>query len=309
MEKIPVIAVVGATATGKSELALRLAKAFDGEIISGDSMQIYRGMDIGTAKPTPEERAAVPHHLIDVADITEEYSAADFIEQATGKAIDIVKRGKLPIIAGGTGLYIDLLLSGKTLTEMEKHDALRSELYERAEKEGAEALHTYLRSVDPISAEAIHPNNVKRVVRALEIYLTSGMTKTKQDELSKLSESRYNYKLFYLSSSDRQLLYDRINLRVDRMLAAGLEKEVKGLYDKGLAQTLTASQAIGYKEFYPYFEQKTDLNSVINAIKQHTRNYAKRQMTYFNRMENKTVFDISTENTDDIFAKAAEICK
>lgn len=309
--KIPIIAVVGATATGKSDLAMRLALSLGGEIISGDSMQIYQGMDIGTAKPTNEERALIPHHLIDISDISESFSVATFIEKATEAAKDIVKRGKVPIIAGGTGLYIDLLLSGRMLTEMESNEKLRKEFYDKAEREGNEALHEYLRGFDPESAEAIHPNNVKRVVRALEIYFSSGMTKTQQNEISKQSESIFEYKLIYLVSSDRQLLYDRINLRVDKMIAMGLENEVKRLYESGLANTPTASAAIGYKEFFPYFEQKTDLKTVIEEIKQHTRNYAKRQTTYFNRMENKTVLEIS-ENSDRFFeiaSKVLAICK
>lgn len=308
MEKIPVIAVVGVTAAGKSELALRLARALGGEIISGDSMQIYRGMDIGTAKPTKEERASVPHHLIDIADINEVFSVAVFIEKAREAAFDISKRGKTPIIAGGTGLYIDLLLSGKRLTEMDSQDKLRGELYERAEKEGCEALHGYLREVDPASADAIHPNNIKRVVRALEIYLSSGSTKTRQDELSRLNESVFDYTLIYLTGSDRQLLYDRINARVDTMLSSGLESEVKKLYDAGLAETVTASQAIGYKEFFPYFEGKTDIKTVADTIKKNTRNYAKRQMTYFNRMKNKTELDIAAYSPESIFQKSAELC-
>lgn len=307
-EKIPVIAVVGATASGKSALALRLAKILGGEIISGDSMQIYRGMDIGTAKPTQEEQAYVPHHLIDIADITEAFSVADFIEKARIAAITIKNKGSVPIIAGGTGLYIDMLLSGKTLTETETNEELRKELYERAEKEGNVALHAYLRSLDPESAEVIHPNNVKRVVRALEIYLTSGTTKTKQDEYSRQTESIFDYRIIYLASADRQILYDRINTRVDKMFEDGLENEVRTLYHQGLQETPTASQAIGYKEFFPFFEQKTDLKTVSDEIKQHTRNYAKRQMTYFNRMQNKTGFDISTASTDSIFEKALASC-
>lgn len=308
MDKIPVITIVGVTASGKSELALRLCEHFGGEIISGDSMQIYRGMDIGTAKPTREETARIPHHLIDIADITEAFSVAVFIEKATQAAKEIAGRGKLPVVVGGTGLYIQLLLNGRMLPEMDSNEELRKELYEKAEKEGNRALHDYLKSVDPESAAAIHPNNVKRVVRALEIYLTSGITKTRQNQLSMQGESPFDYKLLYLSSPDRQLLYDRINARVDKMMAAGLEDEVRKLYARGLADTPTASQAIGYKEFFPYFEGKIDLNTVISDIKQHTRNYAKRQITFFNRMENKTIIDISA-GSDAVFHKAVEVCR
>ncbi len=307
MDKIPVIAIVGVTASGKSELALRLCERFGGEIISGDSMQIYRGMDIGTAKPTREETKRVPHHLIDIAEITEAFSVALFIEKATQAAREIAGRGKMPVVVGGTGLYIQLLLNGRMLPEMDSNEELRRELYEMVEKEGNQALHDYLRSVDPESAVAIHPNNVKRVIRALEIYLTSGITKTRQNQISLQGESPFDYKLLYLSSSDRQLLYGRINARVDKMMADGLEDEVRKLYAQGLADTPTASQAIGYKEFFPYFEGKIDLDTVISDIKQHTRNYAKRQITFFNRMENKTVIDISA-GKDAVFQKAAEVC-
>lgn len=308
MDKIPVIAIVGVTASGKSELALRLCEQLGGEIISGDSMQIYRGMDIGTAKPTQAEMERVPHHLIDIADIGEAFSVALFIEKATDAAREIASRGKVPVIVGGTGLYIQMLLNGRMLPEMDSHEALRKELYEKAEKEGNAALHDYLRSVDPESADTIHPNNVKRVVRALEIYLTTGKTKTRQNELSLQGESPFDYKLLYLASPDRQLLYDRINLRVDKMMEVGLEDEVRMLYAQGLAETPTASQAIGYKEFFPYFEGKTDLDTVISDIKQHTRNYAKRQITFFNRMENKTVIDVST-GSDAVFNHAIEVCR
>lgn len=308
MDKIPVIAIVGVTASGKSELALRLCEQLGGEIISGDSMQIYRGMDIGTAKPTREEQARVPHHLIDIADITEAFSVALFVEKATQAAKEIAGRGKMPIVVGGTGLYIQMLLNGRMLPEMDSNEELRKQLYEKAEKEGNQALHDYLKSIDPESAANIHPNNVKRVVRAIEIYLTTGMTKTRQNVLSLQGESLFDYKLIYLSSPDRQLLYDRINARVDKMMAAGLEDEVRRLYARGLADTPTASQAIGYKEFFPYFEGKIDLNTVISDIKQHTRNYAKRQITFFNRMENKTVIDISA-GSEEVFEKAIEICR
>lgn len=306
MNKIPLLVIVGATATGKSKLALSLAEKFGGEIISGDSMQIYKGMDVGTAKPTLEEMALIPHHLIDIAEISEAFSAALFIEKATRAAEDIIKRGRIPIIAGGTGLYIELLLSGRMLAEMESDEALRKKLYEKAEKEGNEALHALLKKHDPESAEAIHPNNVKRVVRALEIYFTSGLTKTQQNELSKQSESAFDYKLIYLASSDRQFLYDRINARVDKMFELGLEKEAEALYYAGLEHTPTASQAIGYKEFFPYFKQQISLETVIDQIKKHTRNYAKRQITYFNRMQKKTEFDISDSSFDNIFNNSAE---
>ncbi len=283
MEKIPLIAVVGPTASGKSEYALKKAKELGGEIISGDSMQIYRKMDIGTAKPTAEEMGEIPHHLIDVADISEIFSAARFVELASAAIKDIHSRGKMPIIAGGTGLYIDTLISGTELSATEDDPKLREELFTFAREHGADALHQRLKEVDPFSAETIHPNNIKRVARALEIYIKTGETKTEADRKSRLKESIYQPHIVYIRPDKRETLYERIDKRVDKMFDMGLEEEVKQLYLMGLENTPTASQAIGYKEFYPYFKGETDLESVKTAICLNTRHYAKRQMTWFNR--------------------------
>ncbi|MBQ3229407.1 MAG: tRNA (adenosine(37)-N6)-dimethylallyltransferase MiaA [Clostridia bacterium] len=283
MKKIPLLVVVGPTASGKSALAIEKAKELGGEIISGDSMQIYRGMNIGTAKPFPEEMCGIPHHLIDVADITEPFSAARFVELASRAIEDIISRNKLPIIAGGTGLYIDTLVSGTELTVAEDNYELRAELFKEAEENGANALHARLASVDPESAEAIHPNNVKRVVRALEMFLTTGMTKTELDRKSRQKESIYDAKTVYIIPKERETIYERIDRRVDKMLELGLEAEVKALVEQGLRNTPTASQAIGYKEFYPYFDGDCDIEAVRNGICLNTRHYAKRQLTWFNR--------------------------
>ncbi len=283
MKKIPLIVVVGPTASGKSEYALKKAKELGGEIISGDSMQIYRKMDIGTAKPTADEMQEIPHHLIDVADITEIFSAARFVELASKAINDVYSRGKMPIIAGGTGLYIDTLISGTELSATEDDPILREELFAFAEKFGAEALHQRLKEVDPSSAEAIHPNNIKRVARALEIYLKTGETKTEADRKSRLKESIYDPYIVYIRPNERETLYERIDRRVDKMFDLGLEDEVRNLYQAGLESTPTASQAIGYKEFYPYFKGETHIESVKQAICLNTRHYAKRQMTWFNR--------------------------
>ena len=283
MEKIPLIVVVGPTASGKSEYALNRAKDLGGEIISGDSMQIYRKMDIGTAKPSKEEMAGVPHHLIDIADITEVFSAARFVELASKAISDIHSRGKIPIIAGGTGLYIDTLISGTSLSATEDDPQLRKELFDFAEANGAEALHARLAIVDPQSAEAIHPNNIKRVARALEIYIKTGVTKTELDKKSKEKESIYAPHIVYICPKERETIYERIDRRVDKMFEMGLTEEVSELYKMGLRDTVTASQAIGYKEFYPYFDGETDLNTVKDNICLNTRHYAKRQLTWFNR--------------------------
>lgn len=292
MTKIPLIVVVGPTASGKSEYALKKAKDIGGEIISGDSMQIYRKMDIGTAKPSLDEMGEVPHHLIDVADISEVFSAARFVELASAAIEDIHSRGKMPIIAGGTGLYIDTLISGTELSATEDDPILRRELFAFAEEQGAIALHQRLKEVDPVSAEAIHPNNVKRVARALEIYIKTGETKSEADRKSRLKESIYDPYTVYIRPKERETLYERIDKRVDKMFELGLEKEVRELYEMGLENTPTASQAIGYKEFYPYFRGETDLESVKQAICLNTRHYAKRQMTWFNRTQPNEIIEI-----------------
>ena len=254
MENIPVFSVVGPTATGKSAYAVRLAQQKGGEIISGDSMQIYRGMDIGTAKAMADEQGGIVHHLLDIADIDEPFSAGRFMTLAKQKIEEIHARGKVPIVCGGTGLYIELLLTGKQLADTTADEALRAELFAYAQEHGNEALHARLAQADPASAEAIHPNNVKRVVRALEICLTSGVTKSEADRQSKLGDNPYAPTIIRLTAGDREALYTRIDRRVHEMFARGLEQEVRTLCEQGLRDTPTASQAIGYKEFYPYFD-------------------------------------------------------
>ncbi|MBQ8324212.1 MAG: tRNA (adenosine(37)-N6)-dimethylallyltransferase MiaA [Clostridia bacterium] len=284
MKKIPVYAVVGPTASGKSAYAIRLAKELDGEVISGDSMQIYRGMDIGTAKASVAEQQGVPHHLLDVAEITEGFSAGRFMELAKEKIAEIHGRGKTPILCGGTGLYIELLLTGKQLSENTADEKLREELLRFANEQGNEALHARLAELDPKSAENIHPNNVKRVVRALEIALITGSTKSEADEKSREGENPYAPTIVRLTYADRGELYKKIDLRVRRMFEEGLENEVRTLCDRGLRETPTASQAIGYKEFYPYFDGEISLAQVEEDICRNTRRYAKRQETWFSRM-------------------------
>lgn len=292
MSKIPLLVVVGPTASGKSAYAIKKAIELGGEIISGDSMQIYKGMDIGTAKPSVDEMCGVPHHLIDVCEITEQFSAARFVELASSAIEDIVSRNKLPIIAGGTGLYIDTLISGTQLSATEDDPILRGSLFKEAEEHGAEALHAKLAQVDPESASAIHPNNVKRVARALEIYYKTGLTKTEQDIKSRESESIYAPHTVYIVPAERETIYDRINRRVDIMFEQGLVEEVRSLYQNGLRDTPTASQAIGYKEFYPYFDGECDINDVKEAICLNTRRYAKRQLTWFNRKQADEIINI-----------------
>ena len=280
MNKIPVIAVVGPTASGKSDLAVEICLRFGGEVVSADSMQIYKGMDIATAKPAEAEKKGVPHHLMDFLPDTESYSVAEY-QKAAGQAIaDIHSRGRLPVAAGGTGLYVDTLLNNIQLTEDSNHTELREQLKVRAEKEGMEALLNELRGIDPEYAEKMHVNNGKRILRALELWYSSGITMTQQIENSH-TESPYDVCYIGLDAQDRQYLYDRINRRVDLMLDAGLEQEAREYLAK--ENTATSSQAIGCKELKPYFDGRISFDEAVENLKQATRRYAKRQLTWFRR--------------------------
>ncbi len=277
-----ILAVVGPTAGGKSALALTLAGRLSGEIVSCDSMQIYRGMDIGTAKPTVAEMRDIPHHLIDVADPEDSFSVADYVRLAGEAVGGILSRGNLPVFCGGTGLYLDSFLRGGgfELTEgdMELREALRCE----AEKLGNEALHARLKAVDPDSAAAIHPNNLRRVIRALEIFETTGKTKSELDRLSRLPGSAYDPVIIGLRFSDREELYRRIDARVDKMLSDGLLMETERLYKAGVFEkSRTAAQAIGYKELLGFIRGEVTLEKAAEELKISTRHYAKRQMTWF----------------------------
>jgi len=289
-EKINILAVVGPTASGKTALSVALAERLDGEIVSCDSMQIYRGMDIGTAKPTEEEKRGIPHHLIDVVSPDEAFSCADYTAMAEEAVNDIVSRRKLPIFCGGTGLYLDSFVSGNKFVEIKTDENLRRELSEIS----GEELYRELCSVDPESAEAIHPNNKKRVARAVEIYRLTGTPKSEWDRRSRTEESRYAPKIIGLRYADREVLYKRIDLRVDIMVKAGLVEEVEAL---GLKADTTAAQAIGYKEITEYLNGSCSLDYAIDKIKQNTRNYAKRQLTWFGRNEN--IRWITLEGTED----------
>ena len=285
--KIPVIAVAGPTASGKSSLAMRLCKDYNGELISCDSMQIYRGMDIGTAKPSLREREEVPHHLIDICDPDVDFSAAAFAELAREAIADVHSRGKMPILCGGTGLYLDSVLQGVNFGEMEPDLAYRAELFQFAEANGVQALHDKLSAIDPEAARTIHPNNVKRVARALEICRLSGMTKTEWDKNAIKNESPYSACIIALDYKNRENLYARIHLRVDEMFNAGLEQEVRALLDKGyLSPDTTAGGAIGYKELIGYIHGNMTKEEASDALKTATRHYAKRQLTWLRRNEN-----------------------
>jgi tRNA dimethylallyltransferase len=281
-----VIAITGPTASGKSGVAMELAQRLDGEIISGDSMQIYKSMDIGTAKPTSLDMKTVRHHLFDKLDISQSFSVNDYCIAAHEAVTDVLSRNKLPIICGGTGQYIEWFLKGIKLTTVPSDYDLRKKLEEEYDFLGANVLHERLRSFDAQSADAIHQNNKKRLIRAIEIYLLTGKNKSYWDAESQKTSPPFNYEVFYLEH-ERDVLYERINARVEQMRAKGLTDEVKGLWQNGIEHTPTASQAIGYKEFFPFFRNEISEEQAYEAIAQGTRNYAKRQITFFKRIEEK----------------------
>ncbi len=279
MEKQRVLAIVGPTASGKTALAIALAQKLGGEIISCDSMQIYRTMDIGTAKATPEEQRAVPHHLIDVAEPDELFSCQDYAALAREAVREIASRGKLPIFCGGTGLYLDSAVRIDKMADTGRDDAIRAELVAFLEEHGAHALWELLSEVDPEAAEATHENNTRRVVRALEIYRATGIPKTEWDRRSKTDESAYDLTVIALTAEDRSLLHARIDRRVDQMLEAGLLAEARDLFSRIPPEKTTASQAIGYKELLSVLRGERTLEEAAEDIKTATRRYAKRQLT------------------------------
>lgn len=280
--KMPIIVIAGPTASGKTELAIELANTVGGEIVCADSMQIYKYMDIGTAKPTREERKKCPHYLVDFVDPRMEFSVADYVAVAHTRIADIVSRGKIPVMCGGTGLYINSVVDDVEFGEYENDYALRNELNAIAERDGAEKLIDMLREVDPVSAERLHPNNLKRVIRAIEFFRISGVPISEHQEETKKRESRYEPVMF-LIDRPREELYERINRRVDIMLNMGLVDEVRSLLDRGITREMNSMQGIGYKEIISYLEGEITLDEAKAAIKQNSRRYAKRQLTWFRR--------------------------
>ena len=277
-----ILAIVGPTAGGKTALSLALAKALDGEVICCDSMQIYRGMDIGTAKPTPEEMAEIPHHLLDVADPADAFSVNDYVTRAKEAVQDILDRGKLPVFCGGTGLYLDAFLRGGLPETPPADPVLRARLDAEADALGEDALHARLAAVDPESAETVHKNNRRRVIRALEIFELTGIPKSEWDRRSNEAPLCYNAAVIGLRFADRALLWSRIAQRVDLMLEQGLLQETKRLLEGGVFENSpTAAAAIGYKELLPYLRGECDLAAATEELKTATRRYAKRQMTWF----------------------------
>lgn len=280
MQKKKIIAVVGPTASGKTALGVELAKKYNGEIVSADSMQIYQGLDITTAKPSQEEMQGIPHHLISVLPRSESFSVADYVHLANAKIQEIASRNKQPILVGGTGLYIDSVLNGMQFTP-QGDSRIREQLMHRADTGSTAILYQELKALDPQAAEKIHPNNTIRLVRALEICLTTGKTFTEYKLQNASHTSPYHACIIGLDYADRQVLYDRINQRVQNMVSQGMLDEVKTAYQH--RNTRTASAAIGYKELIPYLEKKAALQDCIAMIQQETRRYAKRQLTWFRR--------------------------
>ena len=278
-----ILVVCGPTASGKTALAVELARQFGGEVVSADSMQVYRGMDIGTAKPTPAEMRGVPHHMIDVAGPKENYSVARYVQDAVPIVDGILARGKLPIVAGGTGLYIDHLTAGRQFAPFEPDSGLREQLQARAEAEGLPALRRQLEQIDPDAAARIHPNDEKRTLRALEVWLSTGKTISQHDRESREIPDRYTPLTIALNFQERPWLWERIDQRVDGMMEHGLEKEVRQLLADGVPRSCTAMQAIGYKELAAAISEGRPVSEGAEEVKLRSRQYAKRQLTWFRR--------------------------
>ena len=279
------ICICGPTASGKTALSVALAQQLHTEIISADSMQIYRGMDIGTAKPTEAERCGVPHHLLDICDPGEPFSVARYVELADAAAQDILRRGMIPVVAGGTGLYMDALIECSTFTGDETDLSIREKYQRMAAEQGNIAVHECLRRVDPEGAARLHPNNLKRVIRALEVYEQTGMTLDAFNRLHKRPAPKYQAIKIGVCPAERQVLYERIDKRVDQMLADGLLDETRRLLERGTLAG-TAAQAIGYKELLGFLQGEQPLEECVALLKQRSRNYAKRQLTWLKRDDN-----------------------
>lgn len=295
LSKPRVVAVGGPTASGKTALSVALARAFDGEIINADSMQIYKNLDVGTAKPSAEERQEIPHYLLDFLSPETPYSVADFTAAADPLIRDITARGRLPLVVGGTGLYITSLLSGMAFAPEKTDPAIRARLQARADTEGGAALYAELQRIDPDYAAQVHPNNLPRVIRALELFEATGRRMSDQRREARPAEAPYHALCLCLTCRDRAVLYSRIDRRVDEMVENGVLDEARQVYDHRDAYR-TAAQAIGYKEFFPYFEGTASLTECTERLKQATRNYAKRQLTWFRHMDGVVWLDASTSD-------------
>lgn len=298
LSKPRVVAVGGPTASGKTALSVALARAFDGEIINADSMQIYKNLDVGTAKPSAEERQGIPHYLLDFLPPETPYSVADFTAAADPLIRDITARGRLPLVVGGTGLYITSLLSGMAFAPEKTDPAIRARLQARADTEGGAALYAELQRIDPDYAAQVHPNNLPRVIRALELFEATGRRMSDQRREARPAEAPYHALCLCLTCRDRAVLYSRIDRRVDEMVENGVLDEARQVYDHRDAYR-TAAQAIGYKEFFPYFEGTANLTECTERLKQATRNYAKRQLTWFRRQNDAVWLYLDEEDVTE----------
>lgn len=298
MSKKPLVVLTGPTAVGKTKASIGLAKAIGGEIISADSMQVYKYMDIGSAKIHSEEMEGVPHYLIDVLEPEEEFHVVKFQELAKQAMKEIYSHGHIPIITGGTGFYIQAVLYDIDFTENEKDSTYRKQLEDYAKEYGAEALHEKLKEADPESAETIHANNVKRVIRALEFYEQTGMKISAHNEEQRQKESPYDF-VYFVLDDDRDNLYDRINRRVDKMLEEGLVDEVRALKEKGYTKDMVSMQGLGYKEILEYLDGDITLEEAVYKLKRDTRHFAKRQITWFKREKDVVWIDKKKCNYDE----------
>ena len=305
MSKPRVVAVGGPTASGKTALSVALARAFDGEIINADSMQIYKNLDVGTAKPSAEERQGIPHYLLDFLSPETPYSVADFTAAADPLIRDITARGRLPLVVGGTGLYITSLLSGMAFAPEKTDPAIRARLQARADTEGSAALYAELQRIDPDYAAQVHPNNLPRVIRALELFEAAGRRMSDQRREARPAEAPYHALCLCLTCRDRAVLYSRIDRRVDEMVENSVLDEARQVYDHRDAYR-TAAQAIGYKEFFPFFEGAAALEECADKLKQASRNYAKRQLTWFRHMDGVVWLDASAP---DAAARAVRLTR
>ena len=302
--KQPLIVVVGPTASGKSDLAVSLAKRFNGEVISADSMQIYQGMPIATAVITEAEKQGIQHHLTEFLPPDASFSVAEYVKRARKVIDDILSRGKLPILCGGTGLYIQAVTENVDYSEENRDETYRLYLRRRLESEGGQALLNELSEIDPDFARGLHPNNTLRILRALEVFHATGETMTERHTKSKQNPSPYETLIIGICFKQRERLYERIDQRVEKMMEQGLLEEAKSF---GISAAFTASQAIGHKELHPYLNGEISLPEAISHLKQKTRNYAKRQITWFSHMKGIQWLDADEFSAQEISAKAAEI--
>lgn len=302
----PLIVIGGPTASGKTDLAIEIAKKINGEIVSADSMQVYKYMDIGTAKPTKLQMQGIKHYLIDEIYPDDEFNVAIFKSKAKEYIEQIYKLGKVPILVGGTGFYIQAVVNDNDFTDKEADTSYRDKLYEEAREKGNQYLHDKLKQVDSVSAQKIHYNNVKRVIRALEFYEQTKMPISVHNDVEKQKVSPYKLK-YILLDLDRQILYDKINLRVDKMIKDGLVDEVKSLLDRGYSENLVSMQGLGYKELVPFIKNEVSIEKAIEELKKRTRHFAKRQFTWFKHQCDGTWFDVSNLNIEKVLKSIEEV--